>query len=209
MWTGRELVVWGGAGGYGTFRGGATYNPATGDWRSIAAAPVPAQAVGGAVWTGREMLVLTLSGELLGYDPAGNRWRTLADLPLRARHRSAIVWTGALLVVWGGCDAIVAQCDDMPLRDEFADGAAYDPATNAWHTLAPSPLVARDRPHAVWTGREVVIWGGDTPGDRTDAYGGRTTRWPTAGGRSPTRRSDGVPTTRWCGPAPGCWSGAA
>ena len=41
-------------------------------------------------------------------------------------------------------------------------GIAYTPATNSWSILPPAPLARGGRSGAamVWTGREVVIWGG-------------------------------------------------
>jgi hypothetical protein len=53
------------------------------------------------------------------------------------------------MIVWGG----------TALR-KYADGAAYDPAERTWRTLAPAPLAARSRQVAVWTGREMLVWGG-------------------------------------------------
>lgn len=38
--------------------------------------------------------------------------------------------------------------------------AAYDPATNAWTTLPAVPVAARSEPSFVWTGTELILWGG-------------------------------------------------
>jgi hypothetical protein len=38
------------------------------------------------------------------------------------------------------------------------DGAAYDPAEDAWRELPPAPY-ALERAHAVWTGREMIVYG--------------------------------------------------
>lgn len=42
----------------------------------------------------------------------------------------------------------------------FGDGAAYDPSTDAWTPMAPSPLSGRGGARAVWTGRGMLVWGG-------------------------------------------------
>jgi hypothetical protein len=54
------------------------------------------------------------------------------------------------MIGWGG-----GCCGDA-----WADGAAYDPATNSWRTLASSPLAGRQTPTGAWTGRELVVFGG-------------------------------------------------
>src|SRR5205085_3884945 len=36
----------------------------------------------------------------------------------------------------------------------------YDPATTRWRTLPPAPIGPRTQHQAVWTGREMVVWGG-------------------------------------------------
>ena len=56
------------------------------------------------------------------------------------------------MIVWGGTASSGTQA--------FADGAGYDPVTNAWHAIASSPLSARVGASATWTGSELVVWGG-------------------------------------------------
>jgi hypothetical protein len=125
--------------------------------------------LGGAVLT-RAVLVdrppTPVLGPLLVQDAtpaqlAGGRWRALPVLPagqLERRERAAVVWTGRQLVYWGGAS-------HPPVRTH-ADGAAFNPATNRWATLPPAPegqqhLEGHDG-LAVWTGREVLAWGGWT-----------------------------------------------
>jgi len=38
-------------------------------------------------------------------------------------------------------------------------GAAYNPHSRRWRALAQGPLSARDPAAAVWTGRELIVWG--------------------------------------------------
>jgi hypothetical protein len=93
---------------------------------------------------------------------AGGRWRALPVLPagqLEPRKQAAVIWTGRQLVYWGGAS-------HPPVR-AHADGAAFNPATNRWATLPPAPegqehLEGHDDGVAVWTGREVLVWGGWT-----------------------------------------------
>lgn len=81
----------------------------------------------------------------------------LPKAPLAARRDPAGVWTGREFIVWGGWSG------NQAASQAFADGAAYNPETGRWRTLAPAPLSARGAPVAVWTGREMVVWGGNDP----------------------------------------------
>ena len=58
------------------------------------------------------------------------------------------------------------RANDNQLR---SDGAAFNPTTQRWRVLPRSPLSARMGQAAVWTGTEMIVWGGidDLPGDTT------------------------------------------
>ena len=83
------------------------------------------------------------------------------------------------MVVWGG---------ENPSK--FDTGALYDPATDTWvgSTSTTGALSARSHMRSVWTGREMLIWGGGAGGPHfntgarynpaTDTWSGPT---PTAG----------------------------
>jgi hypothetical protein len=43
----------------------------------------------------------------------------------------------------------------------------YNPATNRWSALPESPLHGRQFPTAVWTGRQMIVWGGFIPRKNT------------------------------------------
>jgi hypothetical protein len=42
----------------------------------------------------------------------------------------------------------------------FSDGAAYDPARNRWRKLPRAPIKPRFEHSAIWTGTEVIVFGG-------------------------------------------------
>ena len=81
VWTGSEMIVWGGYGGSSYLNDGGRYNPAANTWT---ASPPPAHppraAYHTAVWTGSEMIVWGGSGSngYLNnggrYNPAANTW---------------------------------------------------------------------------------------------------------------------------------------
>ena len=57
VWTGSEMIVWGGYGGTYLNTGGR-YNPSTDSWTAISTTNAPApRGVHTAVWTGTEMIV--------------------------------------------------------------------------------------------------------------------------------------------------------
>ena len=101
------------------------------------------------------------------------------------RQGFSSVWTGTHMLVWGGYGATEA-C--RPRSCERDDGAAYDLNTNSWALMAPSGLSARGVHRAVWTGKEMVVWGG------VDARVG--------GGAGPPHVNDGAAYH----PADGTWS---
>ena len=121
VWSGRELLVWGGSTGPGTLASGAAYDPAADRWRSMATSPLTARSEATAVWDGRRMLVWGgfsngVRDDGAAYDPAADAWQSLPDVDLRGRVGHVGVWTGAAFVIWGG--------DAGPA---FDDGAAYRP----------------------------------------------------------------------------------
>jgi hypothetical protein len=197
-WTGTEMIVTGGfsstdgtAGHVVAATDGAAWNAATNTWHAIA--PMPAPLPGQdptAVWTGHEMLVWssaptdpidgTHAGEVaLAYNPTTNTWRTLPPSGLAPRTGAIAVWTGKELVVWGGLTSSPGDTPTPP--NAYGDGARLDPNTGTWQRLPPAPVPARGDATAVWSGHEVLLWGGET-GSGTEvgkgaAYNPRTNQW--------------------------------
>ena len=171
VWTGTEMLVWGGTAGPDLLADGAAYNPAEDTWRRLAGAPLSPRTASAAVWSGRELVVWGGSETADGaaYDPATDRWRPLSTAPLAGRSAPVSAWTGREMVVWSG--------------SRLGDGAAYDPATDRWRTIAAAPLRGRYAPASVWTGRELLVWGGDSDqsfvADDGAAYDPATDRWRT------------------------------
>ena len=164
VWTGTEMIVWGGFNGSGSAGGGAKYTPngASGTWTTLTTTNAPAvRWFHTAVWSGSEMLLFGGRDNAQAYNngsrfnPAGTgTWNTMSDGP-GARSFHTAVWTGTEMIVWGGNPASGA----LP----WGTGAKYAPGTNSWTALptadAPMP---RTQHAAVWTGQDMVIWGGTT-----------------------------------------------
>ena len=155
-WTGRELImivsgvdpdgkpITGGA------ARAAAYNPVTDTWRQIAAPPAPRTL---AVWDGHEILLVgggagdgAAATVGYSYDPSSNRWRSFPAMPV-GRAQAVAAWTGRQLFLFG----------DETLADALL---AFDPMRNRWSSLPKAPLRERATPAAVWTGRELIVWGG-------------------------------------------------
>ena len=101
------------------------------------------------------------------YDPARDRWTPLpmAGVP-RARYRHAAVWTGTEMIVWGGAN--------YPSADFLDDGARFNPTTDQWMPISSHGGPEKRAAHlGVWTGSEMVIWGGVIKGDECLNTGGR------------------------------------
>ena len=172
VWTGNEMIVWGGFAVGTYFGGGARYLPATDSWAPMTSAGAPLPRTNHvAVWSGSEMLVWAGYGggssyyESGGrYDPLSNLWTPTvwANAP-RPRHGASAVWTGNLLIVWGGLNA------DEPLNT----GSRYDPLTDSWSpTAATGNSRLRVFHTAVWSGSEMLVWGGE-PCPYPHDFGGR------------------------------------
>jgi hypothetical protein len=98
-------------------------------------------------------------------------WTKLPAPPYSAAC-AASVWTGRELLYWGGDDS----CHEGTPRDQ---GAAFDPVARSWRVLPRAPIDGRSSPAAVWTGRELLVWGGWSGGVRDDgaAYQPMTDEW--------------------------------
>ena len=170
VWTGKEMLVWGGRGTFlpGLHYGdGARYNPLTDTWRpmSMMGAPSPRSQMT-AVWTGTEMIVWGGTGDAFDekadgarYNPETDTWTPLPPAPIEARLQHTAVWTGSEMIIFGGLK--VENFLENEHWSSLNDGARYNPASNTWTPLssrgAPGPRTGHS---AVWTGSEMLIWGG-------------------------------------------------
>ncbi len=174
VWTGTQMIVWGGPDN----RGGR-YNPATDTWTATSRSNAPSARTGqAAVWTGSLMLIwgggspggFNQFGDGGRYNPNTDTWTdmTAAGAPYK-RDNMAFVWTGSRLIVWGGRTR-ATQADCSAFGDPacqpgdvyyWKDGAKYNPTSDAWASVSDSGLDWRELATAVWTGTEMLVWGGD------------------------------------------------
>jgi N-acetylneuraminic acid mutarotase len=164
VWTGSEMIVWGGGVGSGVTNTGGRYDPVTDTWTATSTTDAPAaRSLHTAVWTGSEMIVwggqgtsgfLNTGGR---YDPATDTWTAISttDAPV-ARYEHTAVWTGSEMIVWGGLDS----------GGVVNTGGRYNPVTDTWTAISTTNAPAARFIHtAVWTGSEMIVWGGNGGSD--------------------------------------------
>ena len=218
IWTGTEMIVWGGYGGYAVvypLNTGSRYVPATDSWSPTSmSADVPVErAHHSAVWTGTEMIVWGGSSDdddfNTGgrYDPVSDEWfptSTAADVP-SARGFHAAIWTGTEMIVWGGGNCGVYPCPSL------STGGRYDPATDGWTPTSTDSGVpgARSGHTAVWTGTEMIVWGGSPVTTQLGLYCSPGCAVPTTNWRDLDADGYGdpaVPTDNWTCTTPAGWA---
>ncbi|MGH2635905.1 MAG: hypothetical protein ACRDHU_07160 [Actinomycetota bacterium] len=148
----------------------AAYGPG---WTAL---PEPPELRVGAsvVWTGRELLVWSgvPSGseepapDGFAFDPLVNEWRSM---PVAPEGSSSVL--SAPRPVWTGTEVLY-----------YPAGLAFDPSASTWRELPTSPHDPGVRQTAmVWTGSEMVVFGGGDRGSDTAregaAYDPTTDRW--------------------------------
>ncbi|TET37753.1 MAG: hypothetical protein E3J72_05120 [Planctomycetota bacterium] len=237
IWTGSEMIIWGGVqyDQYGYCRiidNGAVYNAGVDQWEQVVY--MPGFALGAyehtSVWTGSEMIIwggqffnasamnvseiitITDSGGI--YNPDNNTWRqtSTAGLCPSSRESHSAVYTGNSMILWGGSD----------FYDLFNSGGIYFPENDSWIPTSTSGAcpTARKYHSAVWTGSKMIIWGGsinisggllaELNGKGTGAvYDPQTDMW------IPTSTDGDCPSARtrhrveWTGTHMIVWGGAA
>src|SRR6266545_2968066 len=122
--------------------------------------------------------------------------KTLQSGP-SARWQHIAIWTDQEMLIWGG-----SVRNERGINIPVEDGWRYNPQANAWSPMsragAPSPRTSNS---GVWTGQELIVWGGFSGGVRRNdgaAYNPRTDSWrllPTDG--APSERA--FHTAVWTG----------
>ena len=202
VWDGRGMFVWS-----GMTTTGFRYDPAAQTWTPLP--PAPAGIGSGSItWTGSGVVIWG-STAWAHYDAGTNTWavRSFPTWPrVTTEHRA--VWTGNLMVVLTMRNRNLApNLQDIP--------SAYDPALDLWHPIAVAaapPL--RENPTVVWTGQEIILWGGGTTliandtfntGGRYDPIGDAWHPTSTAGAPSPRTGHSAV----WDGSRMIVWGGTS
>jgi hypothetical protein len=133
--------------------------------------PLPPEVRAGAahVWTGTKLIAwggcaaevqddCEPTADGFAFDPATETWRELPEAPITSSEA-----VGA----WTGTEAVFLRFrDERPL-----DGAAYDPIGESWHRVPAAPIHGEYGAAEVWTGSELVIFGGGERNEPSAANG--------------------------------------
>jgi hypothetical protein len=177
VWADGELIVWGGLSSGVFLADGARYSRSLSKWEPLSSANAPsARYQHLAVWTGTEMLIwggcnstgifsgCSLPFTLAKYNPTSDIW-TQTSVPVSSRIQATAIWTGTEMIIWGGRPS-------NPWSTATEWGARFNPTTSAWETLPTVNSIGGRTFHtAVWTGTEMLVWGGTlihTQGSRYD-----------------------------------------
>src|SRR6266481_4184933 len=208
VWTGIEMIVWGGGATGPTYLNtGGRYNPSTDSWTATNATNAP-DARGGhtALWTGSEMIVwggFNDTGDLNTggrYNPSTDSWTATSttNAPV-GRQDCSVVWAGSEMIVWGGYVGAYLNT-----------GGRYNPTMDSWTaTSIINAHTGRYEHTAVLTGTEMIVWGGFIgPIALNDGgkYNPGTDSWTatsTTGAPSPR----GFPTSVWTSSEMIVWGG--
>jgi N-acetylneuraminic acid mutarotase len=203
VWTGSEMIVWGGYDGSRALDSGGLYNPSTDNWTATNSVNAPvARYNHTAVWTGNEMIVW--GGANSNIYNTGGRYNPVSDIwtqtgsnngSLQERSFHTAVWTGSEMIVWGGVN------DN---GNALNTGDKYNPASNSWTTVSTTNAPdARWAHTAVSTNSEMIVWGGINSNSSYLNSGGRYT--PSADVWTPTSTTN-APAARWFHTA--LWTGS-
>jgi len=171
VWTGTEMLVWGGYGAtYALEIAGGRYNPATDSWQPMSTEGAPPATYGHtAIWTGSKMIVWGGMKSVGGpastggvYDPVTDTWElTATSAAPSGRIGHTAVWTGTEMAIWGG--------DGYP--GNTMTGALYGPQTKTWRPVSTTCGPAERSGHtAIWNGSEMIVWGGQPSNNSWSAY---------------------------------------
>ncbi len=203
VWTGSEMLIWGGQDATGSLNSGGRYNPSANTWSNITTTAAPAARHNHAtVWSGTHMIIWAGFGtdDLdtgSRYSPVSNNWFATSTTGVPAARTSpTAIWTGSLMIVWGGFGT---------LGGFENSGGRYSPVANTWQittTNAATVPAERNSHTAIWTGTEMIVWGG---------IGNESTNFNSGGRYNPTTDTwvatpiNGAPENRYSHTA--VWTG--
>ena len=166
IWTGSEMIVWGGFSGTGYLADGGRFSLASQSWHGLSTSPLAPREGQVAVWTGSRMLIWSGRNEVATvmdgalYDPVSDVWTLLPTSGAPATRSGAVgLWTGDRLLVWGGERNGTYLGGGAQLR--FVNG---EPMSKWQEIRIPGEPSSRAHHTAVWTGTQMLVWGGVNDG---------------------------------------------
>lgn len=215
FWDGGRMLVWGGHtdGGTRELNDGAYYAPAEDRWTAVPAAPIAGRRDVAAAFTTVDLYIYGgVSGDGAAtqtfadgaaYDSETGRWRLLPPSPLGPRFGAASVLADGTWLIWGGNNG----------ENPSSTGASFDlfgVSQEGWSLMPdlPRSIPAPQRPQAVWTGSDMLIFGAHHTGKIVGAAYTPSTRTWRALASAPFVDWDATSLT-WTGDRLLVWSGDA
>jgi hypothetical protein len=170
VWTGEQMIGWGGGCCDMQLADGAAYTLATNSSGMLPPSPLSGRHAAGA-WTGKELIIagngyagFRPGGEpnsahfadAAAYNPSTRTWRKLPSMPV---GRGGGYYTVTYAAVWDGTEVLVVGGTNGASEKPLARGVAYDPSSNTWRWMAPMKY-PREGFVTGWTGSQLVVWGG-------------------------------------------------
>ncbi len=164
VWSGTEFILFGGRPlGSGASNEGFAYNPTMDKWRSLSTVSAPtARYDVFTVWMQDKMLVY--GGRDAGgafddaaiYTPMGDTWTSAPSNAKRSAPAGRTGFPGFL----GTRAFLVGGLDTS--QKPTTDGHVFDAANNVWLDPIPGwmPPAYHEYGVGVWTGAELILWGG-------------------------------------------------
>jgi hypothetical protein len=198
------MMVWGGVIDAQAVATGGLYDPAKDAWTAASAMGAPSPRYSpSTVWTGSRVIVwagYNLADWLNDgamFDPAagpGGSWvgATATENAPKTRESAVAAWGASRMIVWGGWTGGPYE----------GTGGMFDPsagAKGAWTTMstesAPSP---RGEHAGIWTGSELIVWGGcgEDLCAKIHGDGGRFTPGGDGGRWTPIEEQGALPARR-------------
>lgn len=229
----EKMIVWGGCSGgeacSESYNDGGIYDLKRHTWRPVMAPAdfaFKSRVYHTSIWTPHGMLIFgglhgyknrNIPLEALGsgaiYSPArtpqNDLWKKISvvDAPSPRMNHTA-VWTGKYMVIWGGCDPkgiFYSSC-----RETKNDGGRYDPVKDRWLPISMEGAPSPRRWHtAVWTGRYMIVWGGQNKNyyeNTGGIYDPEEDRWYPMNHSAPEARSRHIAV--WTGHKMLIWGGS-
>jgi hypothetical protein len=175
VWSGSEVIVWGGEKEGTKLNTGGRYDPEKDTWRSMNDEGAPEGRSGHlAVWTGSEMIIWggstkkgpTNTGGV--YDPESDSWRLISTkcAPVAVEnHRAA--FSGKKMIVIGGernCSGCCCtnntffpcMCEGGCYCEVVSSSGIYNPDFDTWVPIGEDKDLSDCG--IVWIGQQAVIW---------------------------------------------------
>ncbi|MBW3603906.1 MAG: hypothetical protein KY460_03160 [Actinobacteria bacterium] len=163
VWTGTEVIVWGGFDSHGRpLTDGGAFDPATGTWRRLVEHDAH-DAIAQGVWTGAEAVFVS-ARETFRYDPTRRRWHAAPTLPVPVGHA---LTDRVFAVGW----SVVAVTEPF-VRDGSSAVFGLDPGADRWQRLPDVPARLTSEHVMLPAGSTLLVFGRATDTDDVDDASG-------------------------------------